>query len=131
MKTIKTALLIAAVALGTMIMSTQRADAVTYVNPPNTYYGSNFSPYYYNYYYNYVLYSNYYNYYGDNYNTYYLGFALPYYYYYQAAYYGDYGGYYQDSLGHKSSYYKGSTPNWYSNYNYPYAYLGDYYWDNY
>lgn len=52
--------------------------------------------------------------------------ALAYYYYYLAGYDGDYYGYYYDSVGDKSTNYRGGNTNALYYYNL-YAYYGDYY----
>lgn len=99
--------LIAIIAAGLIFGSTQQSKAAYYPN-----------------------YYNYYTYYLSLYNstgvTQYYYDAIAYYYYYLGGYYGDYYGYYYDSVGYKSTQYRGG--NTYAIYYHNlYSYYGDYY----
>jgi hypothetical protein len=106
-KYLKSTFLIASIAAGLMIGSTQQCKAA----------------YYNNYYSDYVYYLSLYN--STHVAQYYYD-AVAFYYYYTAGYYGDYYGFYADRVGYKSTTYRGSTT--YAGYYYNlYAYYGDYY----
>jgi hypothetical protein len=107
MKHVKSTLLVASIATGLMIGSTQQCKAA----------------YYNNYYSNYVYYLSLYS---STHVVEYYYVALAYYYYFAAGYNGDYYGFYSDRLGYKSTNYRGSIT--YAGYYYNlYAYYGDYY----
>ena len=87
----------------------------------------------------YNRYQYYYGYYSANptsanYNTYYLGFAIPNYYYWYAGEQGDTQGLQNDPYGAKSD--KHLSSSYYSSFTYEsyydnlYKYYGDYYWNN-
>jgi hypothetical protein len=107
LRKIKASFLIMCIALGVMIGSTQESKAAYYNNYNSLY------VYYLNLYHSTGVPQYYYD-------------AVAFYYYYLAGLYGDYYGYYYDSVGYKSTNYRGSTT--YAGYYYDvYASYGDYY----